>query len=421
MKGKLFVVIGCLACMAAPRAGIAGNPPELDGFPLFHIDYACFRGEGENTLVEIYTQISFNHLQFVRQDDGFISTYEIDITLFSADDVPIYDENIVDTVRTESYESSQSADEALLSIYRYNLLPGEYTCLLRFRDSETGKVVRKQIRLNVKDYTGEDISLSYIKFLHPKSQDSFSRVSTDPASRMFPNPSRNYSYFQEYLRVYYEVYNIEAPAELPVTFKIYPFGSSNLLKTLDHTALFPSDLCHQEVALPIADLPPGHYMLEISVDARDLDRQATTYSEFTIGREVNAIGSLANREMIEQLRYIAPPELLAYLRRLPDQKQRKLLIQFWREKDPSPDTYENEMMLEYYRRVRFATRNYTDRRGLPGWQTEQGALYIRFGAPDKIVRQFLKNDRGPVEIWMYKNLNKTFMITREGRVANLQL
>ncbi len=420
MKGKQFLLVGLLFCLAAPRAGTAGNPSNPDGFPLFHIDYACFRGEGKNTIVEIYTQISFNHLQFVRSGDEFISAYEIDITLFSADDVPIYDESIADTVRTDSYEHARSSDEVLLGIYRYSLLPGEYTCYLRFHDRETGKVVRKQIRLKVKDYSGGEISLSYIKFLHPKQQQSCPLPSDHARLKAYPNPTRNYSYFQEYLRVYYEVYNIDAPAELPVQFRVYPFGSKKLLKVIDHVAHFPADFCHQEVALPIADLPPGHFMLEISVNTREDDRQATTYSEFTIGREVNPIGRLADREMIEQLRYIAPPQWLEFMRGLPPFKQRRFLIQFWKERDPSPGTQENEMMQEYYRRIRFATRNYTEH-GLPGWQTEQGALYIRFGAPDKIVRQFLKNERGPVEIWLYKELNKTFMITREGRVADLKL
>ena len=56
--------------------------------------------------------------------------------------------------------------------------------------------------------------------------------------------------------------------------------------------------------------------------------------------------------------------------------------QFWQRRDPTPDTEENEYKEEHYRRIAYANDHYAS--GIPGWKTDRGMIYIKYGAPDEI-------------------------------------
>ena len=55
---------------------------------------------------------------------------------------------------------------------------------------------------------------------------------------------------------------------------------------------------------------------------------------------------------------------------------------FWQRRDPTPDTEENEYKEEHYRRIAYANDHYAS--GIPGWKTDRGMIYIKYGPPDEI-------------------------------------
>lgn len=65
-----------------------------------------------------------------------------------------------------------------------------------------------------------------------------------------------------------------------------------------------------------------------------------------------------------------------------DEERDQFVEQFWRRRDPTPDTEENEYKEEHYRRIAYANDHYAS--GIPGWKTARGRMYIRFGPPDEI-------------------------------------
>ncbi|HEY3836783.1 MAG TPA: GWxTD domain-containing protein [Bryobacteraceae bacterium] len=65
-----------------------------------------------------------------------------------------------------------------------------------------------------------------------------------------------------------------------------------------------------------------------------------------------------------------------------DEEREQFVEQFWLRRDPTPDTAENEYREEHYRRIAFANEHFAS--GVPGWKTDRGRMYIRFGPPDEI-------------------------------------
>jgi GWxTD domain-containing protein len=88
------------------------------------------------------------------------------------------------------------------------------------------------------------------------------------------------------------------------------------------------------------------------------------------------------------------------IRNLNEQEQRAALVQFWKLRDPSPETPVNESWLEYMTRVQTADQLYST--GFePGWLSDRGRILIKFGKPDEIETFPLSIDTKPYEIWTY--------------------
>ena len=108
---------------------------------------------------------------------------------------------------------------------------------------------------------------------------------------------------------------------------------------------------------------------------------------------------------IEQMVYIATPSEMDSLR---DEKSAEKRVEkfkeFWKKKDPSLATEENEVMNEYFRRVEFANKNFSHY--LEGWKTDMGMVLIILGEPSNVERHPFEIDSKPYEVWEYYDLNK---------------
>lgn len=118
----------------------------------------------------------------------------------------------------------------------------------------------------------------------------------------------------------------------------------------------------------------------------------------------------------EDVAYIVSPEEWDVFRSLttPDEKD-TFIEQFWARRDPDPTTRENEYKIEHYRRIVYSNEHFSA--GIPGWRTDRGRIYIKFGPPDRTesmpagghYHRRRKEGGGhtsvfPFEIWEYRNI-----------------
>ena len=78
---------------------------------------------------------------------------------------------------------------------------------------------------------------------------------------------------------------------------------------------------------------------------------------------------------------ITPEEADVFLGLSTDQEKELFIEQFWTRRDTDPHTAINEYKEEHYRRVAYSNENFTS--GFPGWKTDRGMVYIKFGEPDR--------------------------------------
>lgn len=79
---------------------------------------------------------------------------------------------------------------------------------------------------------------------------------------------------------------------------------------------------------------------------------------------------------------ITDQERKAFLSLSNDEERDAFIEQFWRRRNPNPDSPENTYREEHYRRIAYANEHFSD--GVPGRDTDRGMIYIKFGPPDSI-------------------------------------
>lgn len=77
---------------------------------------------------------------------------------------------------------------------------------------------------------------------------------------------------------------------------------------------------------------------------------------------------------------ITDEERKAFKKLATDDERERFIEEFWRRRDPDPDTEENEFKEEYYERIAYANEHFAS--GIPGWKTDRGRIWIMYGKPD---------------------------------------
>jgi GWxTD domain-containing protein len=78
---------------------------------------------------------------------------------------------------------------------------------------------------------------------------------------------------------------------------------------------------------------------------------------------------------------ITDEERRAFKKLATDDERERFIEEFWRRRDPDPDTEENEFKEEYYERIAYANEHFAS--GIPGWKTDRGRIWIMYGKPDE--------------------------------------
>ncbi|HWO00621.1 MAG TPA: GWxTD domain-containing protein [Blastocatellia bacterium] len=130
------------------------------------------------------------------------------------------------------------------------------------------------------------------------------------------------------------------------------------------------------VALAVVVVTTGMFSLTLAQDkskAKDPNEK----------KKKDELKSVYKKWLDDDVNYIITDEERRAFKALKTDEERDQFIeQFWLRRDPDPDTPENEYKEEYYQRIQYANEKFSS--GIPGWKTDRGRIYIKFGKPDEI-------------------------------------
>jgi len=100
--------------------------------------------------------------------------------------------------------------------------------------------------------------------------------------------------------------------------------------------------------------------------------------------------------------YIMMPEEREVFFELANDRERDVFIDvFWKQRDPTPGTPENEYRETHLQRFTEATKKYGYGTSRPGWMTDMGRIYIILGPPVSIERFEATHGLYPAQVWYY--------------------
>ena len=107
------------------------------------------------------------------------------------------------------------------------------------------------------------------------------------------------------------------------------------------------------------------------------------------------------RHFLELIHWISTDrERDTFLRLKSDRLRDRFMELFWRIRDPSPGTPENEYKDEIERRFNYANRRFRFA-SIPGWKTDRGRVYIKLGKPISTERFSVSLELYDTEVWYY--------------------
>jgi GWxTD domain-containing protein len=134
-------------------------------------------------------------------------------------------------------------------------------------------------------------------------------------------------------------------------------------------------------------------------------RKVRTESDRAFKEWPNEVGAIITEE-----------ERAAYEKLKTNEERENFIGIFWDNRDLDPDTQENEYKEEYYERLAYVNEHFAS--GKPGYLTDRGRIYLKWGKPDEIESHPMggnynrtANEGGgstttyPFERWFYRSLS----------------
>lgn len=390
----------------------------------FYVDYASFKSDkpGVNEF-EIYYQVFTSGLLYVHQKDEFMAHYSVGVVIKKSGKQVTASEK-EEYLRELSYEKTTGEKDFVINSFKFELSPGKYEINISLHDLNSDDIVPLKAPFTIPDYEAKSQAFSQIQYarkVETISPDSSagdtlnSKLARNFAKRdwmIIPSCSRNYGDEATQLKFYYEYYR-KLPMVDSNTIVYEIFDSKDDAIVADTTAPFLDSKMEFLGTLSLEHLKPGLYDLKITAYDSNHKKLAESKSSFSVVWSALALVRNDFETAIEQLRYAANNDQFNKLKKAAKEDRIKLWNEFWKAKDPTPNTEENEVKDEYYRRIAYANKHYAFM-NREGWRTDFGMVYIIYGEPDEIERHPYDRESRPYEIWYYYNPRRTFLFVDSG-------
>jgi GWxTD domain-containing protein len=120
----------------------------------------------------------------------------------------------------------------------------------------------------------------------------------------------------------------------------------------------------------------------VSALAQQSDQKQDTSKRKTNEKQVlKELATPYKKWLSEDVVYIiTDSERKAFLALQTNEEREQFIEEFWQRRNPDPDSVDNPVKEEHYRRIAYANEHFAS--GIAGWRTDRGRIYIMYGKPD---------------------------------------
>lgn len=405
-RRPLWCALAALGLMLAVLPARAANDrPSLRSLqpPYFNADLSVAVDSSSHAKVRAVVSIPYPELNWLKSEQGFSAGVAIVVELRpQRGPKRLYGDSWEHRLRVTDYATSASMRNQLVETREFEVPPGRYSFKVSVRDVRGLLESEVRDRLEVADVSRIPVSFSDLELGLVDSTGHFTAF-----------PSRQFGFNSGALGVRASVLDRRAG--------VWPRSYAYHWRVVDESGgpVHEGDttLTVTRSAEPIVLRPP-HGELFIGGYAFELElREGKTAWRTSRAFEVEESGPPRGREyeqMLEALAYVADnPEIEAMRGSKTAAEQGAAWDTFWRRRDPTPDTPRNEYQIEFFRRLRYADQHFL---GFgPGWRSDMGRAYIRYGPPDQIEQRQPTAAQPGLEVWYYNQPYRRLVFSdREG-------
>jgi len=368
----------------------------------YYQDFLGFKSENGKTRLDVFIQVPYNAVQFVKTGQGFEASYSITVSVYDEEKKNLMTEKIWnEKIVAISFELTSSPENFNLGHRSFELTPGVYTIQTSLMDNDSKNQYDSENIYVVKSFDKKP-SLSDIMLVAKKTI-------VDGNTKLIPNVSRNILTDRDNLSTFFEVY-ADTTRSLVVEYMILDENEIEIKKIAKQIAV-NSGTNQVFNGIDSLKLNLGNYYLKVTLrdsSGNDFDASLKSF----VSRWYGVPNSITDLDKaIDEMIYIANPEDVSYINAAEDRLEKaKRFVAYWNKYDSNPADQYNPVFNEYYNRVAMANANFTTY-SLEGWRSDRGMVFIILGAPDNIERHPFEYYAKPYEIWQYYNLNRSFLFT----------
>lgn len=393
-----------------PTPGMSNERPRFSADATIHV------GDGGLPEVRIDYRFSRSELLFERGPTGYGAGYQVKVIFYrSRGGRQVAGDIFSRQLHATTYAQTRTRGEDIGDQVAFQVPAGRYKIRVELTDLAAEKTSETELEFEVPERASESLWLSDLALgLIPGD------AGRDAPPE--PNPSRQFGENIVSFVAYGEV--VDRRPEGPDS--TYTLSYRVLDEVENGVAKGDTLLVRRGPRTPfrlrpdLTRLPAGPYrfIVEIRVppevsSGKKRPENIQQSRPFEVEQSRLSVGP-ETRGSLEVLRYIADDRELQEMSRLTNEEERRAYWEeFWRRRDPTPDTPRNEAMEEFYKRVQYANQHFGT--GGPGWKSDMGRVYIKYGPPDEVERHPFNFDRPPEEIWYYYKDRWTFVfVDRDG-------
>lgn len=420
----LFCIIGCFFFLFPQWNISAGEEPDpipevSQGDIQFYADYASFKNldDEKSVYVEIYLSILGDQLTYIQEASRFCAVAEVSVVLRDVRGSRVQSESWKLGCEVATFEDTRSK-RFLFDMIGFMVKPGKYNLEVKLKDTNSSKEGRSKLDLRVLSFKGDELMLSQIELAAMIEPDTSKHKLVKNGRRITPNPIRSYGINWPMLYFYTEVYNLSLEDGGSMTYttqySILDEQGTVLKEYPAKTLPKPGTSSIIMSGLNVVTLPLGVYIFQVKVVDNTTDQKAVTRRNFVVLKPhipTEGVAEEVPRGFTEQeaerqfnlMRYVASKKERDVYKDLHLKGKEQFVEEFWRRRDPTPETPLNEFRREHYRRFEEANRIFTAG-NREGWKTDFGRVFILYGKPDEVERHAHEIDVKPHEIWYYFNV-----------------
>ena len=397
----------------------SSDHPETQNFKYLYSEMDVFQSANDAWIFTYTFRIPYNHLVFVKDDNsynaGFTLAVEITDSLGNFVDRQIKQDNI----KVKNYQETDSYILSYQGFLTFHLPKGNYIFLPLITD------INSKAELKLKKITYSTFN-NYYKVLLPPMVINSAKISCGSQAK---SVLTNYEGIVPFSKNSYDLLVPVIDTSLTNLKAVVINNEDTVFNgSLSQSSVF--SLNYQQCDSQIVISQSGKAMPTRNFILKDLcnklmegnlsflffrgDEQKPFVTHYGKCLWLDKPFSLMNPEFaIKILKYMTTEDEINKILDVKTKNYIKELYRFWKKYDPTPSTQYNEVMSEYYKRVDYASDNYSALSNKKGFDTDRGRIYIMFGKPKKIDRGS-NSDGKIVETWYYDQKKKFIFVDKQG-------